>query len=228
MTGHNHHASCMCGWCVNLGGRVRPIIYRSADPIYCGTKRPFSFTSYSSFTIPNASCPVCGSSVYFYQSPSGGRVFFDELGPPWPKHPCTDNPSGNVRLLNVDRVLATSGRHDAPADAQWVRDGWEPINIRSSRMDGGWHAVPVSNLRTGLHFDALSVGLVKLTGEICAFMKPWDQNGWSVISYINLDNPMGETIVPIFERRRFRSTSSFVSAAARRRAEEGANLGASD
>jgi hypothetical protein len=30
--------------------------------------------------------------VYFYQSPYGGRVFFDELGPPWPKHPCTDTP----------------------------------------------------------------------------------------------------------------------------------------
>jgi hypothetical protein len=30
--------------------------------------------------------------VFFYQSPFGGRVFFDDLGWPWPKHPCTDNP----------------------------------------------------------------------------------------------------------------------------------------
>jgi hypothetical protein len=40
---------------------------------------------------PNAKCPVCGAPVYFYQNEYGSRVFFDELGPPWPKHPCTDN-----------------------------------------------------------------------------------------------------------------------------------------
>ena len=40
---------------------------------------------------PNAKCPVCGAPVYFYQNEFGSRVFFDELGPPWPKHPCTDN-----------------------------------------------------------------------------------------------------------------------------------------
>jgi hypothetical protein len=33
---------------------------------------------------------VCGASVYYYQNEHGSRVFFDELGPPWPKHPCTD------------------------------------------------------------------------------------------------------------------------------------------
>jgi hypothetical protein len=39
---------------------------------------------------PNAHCPVCGAAVYFDRSPYDGRVFFDELGWPWPKHPCTD------------------------------------------------------------------------------------------------------------------------------------------
>lgn len=39
---------------------------------------------------PNATCPVCGAPVYFYANEYGSRVFFDELGPPWPKHPCTD------------------------------------------------------------------------------------------------------------------------------------------
>jgi hypothetical protein len=40
---------------------------------------------------PNARCPVCGCPVYFYSNAGGSRVFFDELGKPWPKHPCTDN-----------------------------------------------------------------------------------------------------------------------------------------
>ncbi len=44
----------------------------------------------STYVIPNAVCPVCGVLVYFYQNQHGSRVFFDELGKPWPKHPCTD------------------------------------------------------------------------------------------------------------------------------------------
>jgi hypothetical protein len=34
---------------------------------------------------------VCGAFVYFYANEHGSRVYFDEIGPPWPKHPCTDN-----------------------------------------------------------------------------------------------------------------------------------------
>lgn len=45
----------------------------------------------SRYVLPNATCPVCGAPVFFYQNEFGSKVFFDELGPPWPKHPCTDN-----------------------------------------------------------------------------------------------------------------------------------------
>ena len=43
------------------------------------------------YVNPNAVCPVCNAPVFFYQNEVGSRVYFDELGPPWPKHPCTDN-----------------------------------------------------------------------------------------------------------------------------------------
>lgn len=43
---------------------------------------------------PNAQCPVCGAAVYFYSDEFGSRVLFDEIGSPWPKHPCTDNAPG--------------------------------------------------------------------------------------------------------------------------------------
>ena len=73
----------------------------------------------ASYTNPNASCPVCGASVFFYQSPYGGRVFFDEPGPPWPKHPCTDNSSHYVHVsasstVAIQRYL------------QWQKSGWSP------------------------------------------------------------------------------------------------------
>ncbi len=35
-------------------------------------------------------CPVCGARVYFVRPAHGGMVWFDELGWPWPKHPCMD------------------------------------------------------------------------------------------------------------------------------------------
>jgi hypothetical protein len=48
------------------------------------------------FVIPNARCPVCSAGVYFYANQFGSRVYFDDLGPPWPKHPCTDNPRQRI------------------------------------------------------------------------------------------------------------------------------------
>lgn len=91
----NHRPGCNCGWGGGYhaggygGGRadgVGGINFRIADGRIWS--RPGALTC-ESFTNPNALCPVCGASVYFYQSPHGGRVFFDDLGPPWPKHACT-------------------------------------------------------------------------------------------------------------------------------------------
>jgi hypothetical protein len=67
-----------------------------------------------SWVSPNARCPVCGSAVYFYCSSDGGRVYFDELGPPWPKHPC------------IDRTGALS-RSSEPNAKRWDKDGWQPL-----------------------------------------------------------------------------------------------------
>jgi hypothetical protein len=70
----------------------------------------------SAYVNPNARCPVCNAAVYFYQNQYGARVFFDELGPPWPKHPCTDslhykNAMADATLLeriNPDGVIWTT------------------------------------------------------------------------------------------------------------------------
>ncbi len=73
----------------------------------------------NSYVIPNAACPVCGAPVFFYQSSNGGRVFFDELGPPWPKHPCTNRDS-EPRALTIVQGLMTP---------KWQVVGWEPFFI---------------------------------------------------------------------------------------------------
>ncbi len=104
----------------------------------------FPFITYPSYINPNARCPVCDASVFFYQSPYGGKVFFDELGPPWPKHPCTDNPivrhhflssEGRVRNL-AEIVLLPPTTLEAPSTdslrrrtATWTETGWMPFVV---------------------------------------------------------------------------------------------------
>ena len=61
----------------------------------------------SCYINPNAKCPECGKPVFYYQNEFGSRVFFDELGPPWPKHPCTDQ----------GPVPSTAGPRPTPRDA---------------------------------------------------------------------------------------------------------------
>lgn len=115
----------------------------------------FPFVTYPSYVNPNARCPVCDASVYFYQSPYGGRVFFDELGPPWRKHPCTDNPdmrqhfsSAASRARFFIGATALPSALDSDTDEQaklqsaappsvvmstnlpaWVEAGWMPFIV---------------------------------------------------------------------------------------------------
>lgn len=96
MPGYNHYSWCVCGWCYKTrsnGYSASEVSSKfdhwSAERFLqnCGASRSWS----ACFVAPNASCPVCSAKVYYYQNEYGSRVFFDELGWPWPKHPCTDN-----------------------------------------------------------------------------------------------------------------------------------------
>lgn len=94
MTGHNHYPWCTCGWCEKRRA-YEPAPSASADDWRRDAARKtlerLNVRSYSTcFVVPNAACPVCGQAVYFYANDHGSRVYFDELGPPWPKHGCTD------------------------------------------------------------------------------------------------------------------------------------------
>lgn len=97
--GYNHYSNCGCGWCSSTWGNVRvdrtqlrsTMQTRDAERILREQRASKGYSS--CFVDPNAVCPVCAASVFYYQNDGGSRVFFDDLGPPWPKHPCTDNPA---------------------------------------------------------------------------------------------------------------------------------------
>lgn len=50
--------------------------------------------------VPNARCPRCGEPVWFYRNRNGGCAYFDELGKPWPKHPCMNSRSVSDRTAS--------------------------------------------------------------------------------------------------------------------------------
>ena len=88
----NHPSDCPCDFRGGHGGGgSRNGSTSSAKP----------FQSVQSYVNPNAHCPECGAKVFFYQSPYGGRVFFNRLGWPWPKHGCTDNPRAQKAELKL-------------------------------------------------------------------------------------------------------------------------------
>jgi hypothetical protein len=96
VTGYNHYPSCTCGWCVNYG-RTGTTLAHIRDDLPRRDAEAFlkrnSVNSVSGcYLVPNARCPVCSGPVFFYANRFGSRVYFDDVGPPWPKHPCTDNP----------------------------------------------------------------------------------------------------------------------------------------
>ncbi|WP_447593121.1 hypothetical protein [Aquipseudomonas campi] len=120
----NHPAHCPCGW-GGIGHSGGGGNKQSSLFYFWPSGVPPISASLSSFTIPNASCPVCGESVFYYCNSYGSSVFFDELGPPWPKHPCTDNSTKN--LPKPFRSLPSNGH--ASASAKWQKDGWELFQL---------------------------------------------------------------------------------------------------
>lgn len=102
-------ATCsVCGQDIDIrwvGGKLVPIHPGGWCPGAASRSTPSAglFRTIDSYVNPNATCPVCGKTVFFYQSPHGGRVFFDALGWPWPKHPCTDTTAAQTGKVPTPR-----------------------------------------------------------------------------------------------------------------------------
>lgn len=183
--GYNHYWDCGCPFCVRrrwAGSGAQASISQMT-------------LSYTAVTIPNARCPVCGDAVFFYKSPTGGRVFFDELGPPWPKHPCTDS------TPQSGSHPAASNLSTRSSDPSWVREGWTPMRVVSitegafelgQRMISDWWVVAVRSLRSGRATNFLIDADIGLRGDSLLYISEWNARGVATLSWFA--SPPGEVI----------------------------------
>jgi hypothetical protein len=77
----NHSPGCTCGF----GGEGHKGKAGSLRTTWCYRNEDF---------CQPTKCPKCGGSVYFVRH-NGGSVWFDDLGLPWPKHPCFNDTMAN-------------------------------------------------------------------------------------------------------------------------------------
>lgn len=129
----------LSGGCTGGYGGGRRVHY-VAQPVAASAV----FDEPRSYLSPNAKCPVCGKSVFFYQSEHGGRVFFDDVGWPWPKHPCTDSAAAQQNT----KIYAPS----APSTAtrtEWTKN-YTFFRLLSVRREGGWGYLRLKEIPEGV------------------------------------------------------------------------------
>jgi hypothetical protein len=137
------------------------------------------------WTQPNAKCPRCGAEVYFYASKDGGRVYFEELGPPWPKHLCFE--------LTSERTIATEMTQADEPTVRWDHAGWMWLRVDQVTLigAGGLHRLMGFD---GINAPSISFRLVgAFEVEIARYM-PQDDGG-VLISFLARDEQAKQWLV---------------------------------
>jgi hypothetical protein len=135
--------------------------------------------TYESFANPNAHCPVCGAKVAFYQSPYGGKVYFNYLGWPWPKHECTDTGRQQERARVAPNPVAPA------LQIGWQAEGWLPINVERVMREDSWYVLKCKALQDGELIRALvpfDPGDLK---RVPATLSPWSADGFATLSFLD-------------------------------------------
>ena len=83
---YNHPPGCGCGWGGEYHGGIASPVDTAARVERLQPNGPVGAE-----LCWNAVCPVCQADVFFVRH-NGGCVWIDDLGPPWPRHGCFDDP----------------------------------------------------------------------------------------------------------------------------------------
>jgi hypothetical protein len=177
-------------------------------------------SSAARYVNPNAECPVCGANVFFFQNEHGSRVYFDDLGPPWPKHPCTDKTSRRRRAAAAPIFPRPRGGQEIAGIRLWTTYAQTyPDEVFSTRYGHApWVVTEVVKRVRGadatfLVLHDLGKGAKKRFVRV-ARLPRWLKEGYVValgkgrMSFVDM-----ESLEPIeIAAKRIRSASAFVDA----------------
>lgn len=192
---YNHPSYCTCGW----GGWtsfVRPSDKAGNASVNFWRSMWSSgrLARYETYTCPNCTCWICGAKVFFYQSPFGGRVFFDELGPPWPRHACfAKTDSALIKAPEPSGYILPSVSPSS-CPSVWSRDGWDPIEIISSALsdkkeDQDFYILEVRRVAAAEGTLCLGAHLKKnIARDTPVFLRETDMIGVYEIDYLDAEN----------------------------------------
>lgn len=63
-------------------------LLKGSYPNLINVTKPYWQNWPNGYINSNATCPYCGASIYYFENHLGSKVWFDDLGPSWPKHEC--------------------------------------------------------------------------------------------------------------------------------------------
>jgi hypothetical protein len=116
-------------------------------------------------------CPLCGAIIFFHTNGNGDCVFFDDLGPPWPKHACLCSEDGvraasrSGELMRLVDRLAAPTHIAAPAGCPIHEfDGTEVGRlvvgvVLSNKQRKAWRSNPGTAVRQAVQVLAVTLQL---------------------------------------------------------------------
>lgn len=191
---YGHPPECNCGW----GG----VFYPNDTHALTGEK--------SRFSSPNSKCPQCGVPVYFYRN-NESAVYFDKMGPPWPKHACFIEYQKNK--VQAKSSIANLGQWMS-LRVYWLQQGPERISlIGTSPSRNALFIGPIKKLDVNApwffklfsienqHFKFSTLVLNKI-GELY----PIELDGWGVegLRHLDMMNKYPKTYAIYFDENRNR------------------------
>jgi hypothetical protein len=94
-------------------------------------------------------CRICGESVFFVRH-NGGSVWFDELGPPWDKHPCFEDDPSSATIRSALRAAPSGALLGIVLEAVPEHGGsWGRVVVRCSHGTMVDERLPFAHLGGG-------------------------------------------------------------------------------
>lgn len=193
----------------NRGSHSTATPLKSARPAYSEqekhnakqTLNSYGASSYSRcFVSPNAVCPVCGQSVFYYSNSFGSRVFFDELGKPWSKHPCTDSDRTKSSTakerpvirsrLEIEKILKAEEKIDQrilPASKKAKKNSWNLALVVEVEFSNFEMSVLIEDLLAKKHQHRFLIYCdqqLLYTGDFVS----WRKNVFSFLNPVTLED----------------------------------------